>query len=558
MTATIARVVASRRPPSSAQTSPWGALATVCELTATESSRVRFPSARWRKDPCAFFREVLGITPWSRQIEVAEAVRDHPRVAVKSGHKVSKSNTGAGIGLWFLASFPDARVVMTCVTARQVDEILYREVKKLHARSGLCVDCADESEELVALGRPPLPRPCAHSAVLDGEPRALARSGIQLPDFRQLVGFTAKEAEAVAGVSGSNLLYIVDEASGVDDAIFEAIEGNRAGGARTLYLSNPTRREGEFFRAFTKKRAFYRGITISSEETPNVLEGRIVVPGLATREWVEEKKKEWGVASALYQVRVKGEFPEAEEGKIVTLHELTLAEQRWAETAASGPLEIGLDPAGPGTAGDETAMAARRGLRMVGLRARSGMDEDAIIAELLDFIGQHRFGDRDRVIVRVDREGEVGARVYGAIRAYHNAHPGEFELVGVRCSFRAQEKPYEYELVRDEIWANLRDWIKAGGAIVEDAKLSEELHAPEWENAGSGTRSAILRATDKKRLRRRLNRSPDRADALCLAVWTASPLEVPTNTTPEPGNELDPYEDGGGELACDRVFDPYR
>ena len=555
MTRPIGALVEARAKPSGRSDSIFGRIAMIAEAAADEGSRVRFPSRRWQADPVGFFREVLGLEPWKRQIEVAEAVRDHPRVAVKSGHKVSKSNTGAGIALWFLSSFEDARVVMTCVTARQVDDILYREVKKLHAKSGLCVACAKLDAEARAEGLAGLTRPCIHSAVLDGEPRELARSGIRLPDFRQLVGFTAREAEAVAGVSGKNLLYIIDEASGVDDAIFEAIEGNRAGGARVLMLSNPTRREGEFFQAFNKKRALYRTITISSEESPNVIAGRVVIPGLAERAWIEEKKIEWGESSPFYQIRVKGNFPEVEEGKIISLHEITLSEQRWHDTLAEGPLEIGLDPAGPGLAGDETAFAARRGLKMLGLYAKSGLSNEEIVAQLEDFIESHRASDRERVIVRVDREGEVGARVWGHLRSWHDLKP-ICELVGVRSSSKAQLKPQEYDLVRDEIAANVRDWIRAGGAIVEDTKLADELHASSWESAGLGTRSAILRATNKKRLRRILGRSPDRYDALALAVWTAAPLELPTRATASAA-DLDPYEDGGGEQAPDRVFDPY-
>src|SRR5262249_24875109 len=142
-----------------------------------------WPSARYRVDPVAFFREVLGIVPWSRQVELIEAVRDHPPVNVRSGHKLSKSCRPAGIALWFFCSFEDARVVMSSVTSRQVDAILWRELSMRHARA------------LIPIG---------------GEISKLARSGLKARDFREVVGFTAKEAEAVAGISGRNLLYILD------------------------------------------------------------------------------------------------------------------------------------------------------------------------------------------------------------------------------------------------------------------------------------------------------------------------------------------------------------
>ena len=44
-------------------------------LAMLSSTRaVTFPTARYREDPVAFFREILGVEPWSKQIEMIEAV----------------------------------------------------------------------------------------------------------------------------------------------------------------------------------------------------------------------------------------------------------------------------------------------------------------------------------------------------------------------------------------------------------------------------------------------------------------------------------------------------
>ena len=116
------------------------------------------------------------------------------------------------------------------------------------------------------------------------------------------------------------MMYILDEASGVGDQIFEAIDGNRAGGSiKVFMLSQPTRTEGEFFEAFDSKKDFYKTFTVSSAETPNAVEGRNVIPGLASREWIEEKKLEYGEDSPFYKVRVCGEFVRGEAGKVISL-----------------------------------------------------------------------------------------------------------------------------------------------------------------------------------------------------------------------------------------------
>jgi hypothetical protein len=69
--------------------------------------------------------------------------------------------------------------------------------------------------------------------------------------------------------------------------------------------------------------------------------------------------------------------------------------------------------------------------------------------------------------------------------------------------------------VRDGLWGQTEKWIKAGGALPADVKLSQELNAPSF-TADKNNRYV---ATDKKALRKILGRSPDRADAVCLAIW---------------------------------------
>ena len=510
----------------------------------TYSTRVRFPSDHYRRDPVAFFREVLGVEPWSRQIEIIEAVRDHPRVAVCSGHKISKSLSAAGLALWYYCSFPDARVVMTSTTSRQVDQILWRELRMLRARGGRCVACKLEDPDGHRI-----PKPCPHSTTIEGDQGELARTGLKSPDFREIVGFTAREAEAVAGISGRNLLYLADEASGIGDEIFEAIEGNRAGGARVAMFSNGTRNDGEFYEAFHAKSAYYKTLRVSSEETPNVIEGREIIPGLATREWIEEKKLEWGVDSALYKVRIKGEHATHEEGRIFSVHQITQAEQRWSETLPAGRLYIGLDPAGPSGSGDESAFCARRGMKAMWLRTLRGLNDEQHLVQLLAMIGAERL-PRETPVIVVDREGMIGASLYGLLRNHIDLNPGNFELVAVRASDHAVRQPKIFDRIRDELAGNLEQWFRDGGAIPEDVKLEKELHSVGWIQALNGK----LKLTPKAEIRKLIGRSPDRFDALALACWEPLSLQgesIPSSAQKVAAREaqpdvpiMDPYAGG--------------
>lgn len=513
-------------------------------LQLERSTRVRFPSPKYRVDPVAFCHEVLGFEPWSRQVELLEAVRDHMRVAVCSGHKTGKSTSFAALALWYYCSFEDARVVMTSTTSRQVDQILWRELRMLRARSGRCIECkrADPTGLLIR-------RPCPHSARIEGEQGELARTGLKSDDFREVVGFTSRETEAVAGISGRNVLYLCDEASGIPDEIFEAIEGNRAGGARIVLAGNGTRNSGELYEAFNAKSAFYRTLRISSEETPNVVQGRDVVPGLAARAWIEEKQREWGENSPLYRVRVKGEHATYEEGKIFSLHAITQAEQRWHVTPDTGRLFVGLDPAGEQGTGDESAFSARRGLKHLMLRVMLGLNDDQHLVQLLTIVNELKL-PRETPVVVIDREGSIGARLFGRLQAFVEQNPGRFELHSVKASARAMRQADVYDRARDELAANLSAWMRDGGAILEDAKLAGELHALEWKQDIRGR----LKLTPKDVIKKLIGRSPDRYDSLALSVW--EPLSLQDGAVDDSAHAIAATEHEPDQYAA-TVFDPY-
>lgn len=543
-----------------------------CREALAGLSEISFPCTQYQTDILGFAEHVLGFKPcltlselvairddedargvpeherqkclWPKQaeilLEVQEAVLspDEKRVAVASGHKISKSHTAAIIALWFYASFPDAKVVFTSTTYQQVQNILWEEFRKTRHRS---------------------------KVVIPGDMHSLAASGFVSEDFRTARGFTAREPEAIAGVSGKNLLFLVDEASGVVDGIHEAIAGNMAGGAALVMFSNPTRTGGAFADAFHSKKAFWRTFQVSSEDTPNAQTGRPLIPGLATRAFVEEKRAEYGEDSPWYKIRIKGQFVLNDESKPFSVAVVTDAEERWKDPTllAEGRLHVSVDPAGSGDGGDQTAFSVRRGNKVLELYTRQSMTEDGIVNELFALVAKHR-GPREVLehsmpVVAIDREGPIGYQVWLRFKARAEAQEATapIRIVGVRASSKAYRRPDLYHLVRDELWANLEAWLKSGGAIPTDTKLEKELDAIEWTTNLRGQ----LKATSKDEIREKLGRSPDRADALCLVVWEPSghgrdPDDASQDTgaaqTP-PTNErtgaFDPY--------AAQAFDPY-
>lgn len=425
-----------------------------------------------------------------------------------SGRRTGKSNALACVALWFYCSFPGARVTFTAPSNHQIKDILWHELSHMLANS-----------------KAPIPH--------GGRMPKLPSTGIADPvTGAEIKGITARDAESLQGIAGKHLLFIVDEASGVDDFVFEAILGNRAGGAgsKVILTGNPTRADGEFYRAFHEKSAGYHTIHIDSREGPNMTGKEPTIHGLMDPGWEQQIIERWGKDSSFYLIHIAGKFVVAEDAKIFPCAVLDLAQARWHDEnpPADERLWIGLDPAGEGEGGDETAIAPRRGRKLLDIVTRRGLNEAQIIALVLDVIATHRrpIDAKVKPIVVFDSEGRVGVMVQRALEE-HCALSPDFELAPVRAGKRATRMPRVYHLIRDELAHNAREWFRGGGAIPEHYRLYQELHTLEFVPGGPA--DSLYKITPKdgpKGLRKLLGRSPDSYDAFVLSVWEPITVRV--------------------------------
>ncbi len=341
---------------------------------------------KYRDDPVGFCRDVLGFEPWEGQRKVLEALARGDSVSCPAGRAVGKSRLDGGAALWFAATRgKGARVVLTAPTFKQVQQILWEEIRNLftYAKQPIRGECAK-----------------------------MASTGARMATGAQIIGITAEKPEAFQGIRGREMLVIADEASGIDEDIFHVIDGNTAGGAKLLLTGNPTKSRGYFRESMRSPR--FECVKLSSCDSPNVVAGESIVRGLATREWVDERKREWGEDSPLYKIHVLGEVVEAEEGRLFSAELIAGAEARWSETLPSGRLVIGIDPAGASGEGDESAFVSRRGAKVLKVHGRRGLTEEGHLTEALGLIATQRGDSSEIPLVVIDRDGYVGARVLRA------------------------------------------------------------------------------------------------------------------------------------------------
>lgn len=449
-------------------------------------------SAAAKADPVAAAEEVFGLTVWSKQGEVLRAARDNERTSVRSGHKVSKTTSAAILAWWFgfdPDARPGARSIITAPTGRQVSEIVWREVKALHTRA------AKRGYRLPVPGSRP-------------------GTGVRWGDGREIVGFTIDEGhpEAIAGFSSPWQMFILDEASGIDDRVFEALDGNAAAGAKFFIISNPTRTAGAFYES-QQPGSDYHPLHIDSHDSPNVT-GEVSIPGLATPEWVAKMERKYGPESLFCKVRVRGEFPDGADDEVFGGALVREAAGRTADE--DGLLALGLDVAGFG--GDENILAPRRGKRVLPLvRIEPGESLDVAAAAIRAVRKLRRPGERPRLCI--DSNG-VGAGVYSALVSDAFEVDGErftpreeVEAIAVNVGESARDSA-TYANLRAELHFTARDWLRDGGSIPADDMLAEELREPKY----TLDRDNRILVELKLKIRSRLGRSPDRADAFLLSL----------------------------------------
>ena len=260
----------------------------------------------FRRSPIGFAHVILGVDLWAKQEEVLNALRDHRRVAVKAGNGVGKGFTAAVAVLWFLCSHQPATVLTTAPTARQVRHILWQEIRRLYRASAY---------------------------PLGGK---LLVTRLELPHDRFALGLSSDEVDQFQGFHSPNMLIVVDEAEGVIEPIYEAIDAvMTAGNSKLLLIGNPTSVTGTFRRAFHEERHLYHNITISALDSPNVKQQRVVLPGLTTHEWVAERVALWGEASPMYHARVLGDFSDRAEDTLISLTHIEQAIARGLQDPTS-------------------------------------------------------------------------------------------------------------------------------------------------------------------------------------------------------------------------------
>ncbi len=442
------------------------------------------------KDPAYFVSNHLGDTLWSKQKEIAISVRNHPVTTVRSCHGIGKSYTAARLAIWYLLNYDDSIVVTTAPTFRQVEQIIWREMRS--------------AKKLAKL---PLPG-------------KMLKTRFDISEEWYAIGLSSDDSDKIQGFhpKSGHILVIVDEAAGVDEDTYVAVESILSSmHSRALFIGNPTALAGTFYKSHHQDPNTSK-IHVSCFDTPNFTNNgirnledlkrmdmnkvEIVAPYLITPQWVKDKIRKWGVDSPMFQARCLGNFPSAEVNTLIPLNviEASATPERKKALKPGDPY-TGVDVARYGD--DETVIAARHG----------GIFEKLIVSSKEDTtktVGRVKLLPRQEAIP-VDSDG-VGGPVADMLK-----DDGFDNVIEIYNNAKAMpdDSGLTFVNLRSQMWWHAAEKFKAGEIYIpeEDEELQSQLATPRY----TITRQGIAVET-KDEIKKRIKVSPDRADAVVYSL----------------------------------------
>ena len=443
----------------------------------------------YRDSPVLFVKEALKAEPSAQQAEALAAfAQPGARVTIASGHGTGKTTLMAWLILWGLTCFDDVKIPTTAPTAHQLGDVLWTEVRKWGSRlPSLWRDALEITSDMVKYTG------CAGFAV--------ARTGRK------------ENPEALQGFHASNLFFLIDEASGVDDVVFQVAQGALSTpGARVLMAANPTRTSGYFYNSFHRDRDRWQRFIFSCLDSPHV-----------AREYVDEVRTIYGEDSDIYRVRVLGLFPRAGDVQFISTELVEAAQARHLlpQEYEYAPVILGVDVARFGN--DRTVIFKRQGLYSELIWTCQGADLMKTADRVAVLMDEHK---ADAVMIDA---GGVGAGVCDRLRQMGH-RPVDIQFGGASGLANCLNK-------RAEMWWRMREWLQKDGAIPPNEDLRDDLTGPEYQFTTKG----LVQLEKKEDMKKRGLASPDLADALALT------FAVPVSTALDRSQRKD-VADGNFDL----------
>lgn len=458
-----------------------------------------------RKNPDRWIEQILACQLWAIQKDIARAVFRYPRTSVRSCTGSGKTFLAGRLVLAFLGLYSPSIVLTTAPTFRQVESILWKEIG------------------------------AAYGSVQyeNGFGGWLKTTRLEMGKEWFAIGLSTDQPERFQGYHSKNMLIIGDEASGLEDDVYRAIETPLStGNAHLLLISNPTQPVGMFRDTFDLNS--YKHFHISAFDTPNFASFGITLEDIKTGEWMDKagvRKQEidegsewlkklptpylinpqwvadrlhiWGEGAFSFQAYVLGEFPKKGLRNLFTLPALERAVNR--EVNDEGDKKAALDVARYGDC--KSVYGVRRGSRVVKIEEWGHEG----IHYTTGRVARHMREDHPSVIF-IDAGG-IGVDDCDILL-------GEgFNVERVLNNAPAVDKERFVNRRAELYWMLSQQFVDETISIPNDRELISQLADIQYDY-----RNGRIIMESKEQMRARGSKSPDKADMLALLFHPEEPI----------------------------------
>jgi hypothetical protein len=396
---------------------------------------------------------------------VRRGIRKDPegtiREAIASGHGIGKSAQVSWIILWAMSTRPHLNGVITANTTTQLNTKTWRELALWHKRA-------------------------ANRHWFKWT--ATKFFHVEHPEtwFCSATPNTEHNSEAFAGLHGTHVLIIYDEASAIADQIYEVSEGAMTD-PRAMWFcyGNPTRNTGKFRNMFANDP---RWVT-------HQIDSRTCK--MTNKSELEQQIAVYGEDSDFCRVRIKGQFPRAGSMQFISSEvcDTCMLYEAPYESFFQLPIVLGVDVARFGE--DKSVICVRQGRRVIELIKFREIDTMHLAAKVVAAIKKYQ-----PAATFVDVVG-VGAGVVDRLRMLGH------DIIEVNAGMKPDDNE-TYWNKRVEMWDRMRGMMSEGMDIPNDTELRNALIGIEY---GFNDKEQ-MRLERKQDMKKRGLDSPDEADAI--------------------------------------------
>jgi len=441
----------------------------------------------------------------------------------EAGHTVGKTKLASGLFSHFFDCFPPAIVYTFAPGWKQIKKLLWKEI------------------ETDRRGREDLRGRVLDNCEIKYRPDHFA-SGAATNNAG------GNGTERLHGQHGPFLMFILDEAEGIPDFVYDAIGSMTSGGVViVLMFANPRTRRSRFHKCRSLSQV--RSFRMSCTAHPNVVEGREVIPGAVRRDYVEqmieahaEVVREHEPDNHTFELpfpvragatvhppgtifrpdnelmfRVLGIAPaNSADNTFVPVGRYEAAKARPVPAELGTMARMGVDVARYGN--DMGSIFTRHGMLVRRDAQLAQVDTNAYAGAIKVAAERLATAGVKSLHVRIDAGGGFGGGVADRIKDDAELHAmfDDFRVLEVEFGATAH-RPEAYADVVTELYHEAAESLKGLTLDHPPAALEQDLTEREfkWVNL-SGV--AVRRLEAKEAFRKRLHRSPDDGDAFVLAA----------------------------------------